>query len=274
MKVKSHLKNIYRKYNEHDKSKYNFRLDQSERVTLFEKDFFDSFLKTLTQTDFITYPYLDELKTKIAIYNGVKKNNIFLTPGSDIGIRSVFDLCVVPKSEVISTTPSFPMYGVYSELYMSNIKTVEYEENLTYSIDKICNLINNKTSLIILANPNNPIGDYKTEEEIEPLLKYANSLNIPVLIDEAYVEFSPGTLKHFSFKYNNVCISRTFSILNDSFLSATTVVCGAETICFGLFFIFIAIAAIAAIATAAPPATYIIELSLSSVTGVSSGGKT
>ena len=52
----------------------------------------------------------------------------------------MFDLCVIPKSEVISTTPSFPMYGVYSELYMSNIKTVEYEENLTYSIDKICNL--------------------------------------------------------------------------------------------------------------------------------------
>ena len=62
--------------------------------------------------------------------------------------------------------------------------------------------------------------------------------------------------------------------MNGSFLSATTVVCGTETICFGLFFIFIAIAAIAAIATAAPPATYIIELSLSAVTGVSSGGKT
>ena len=211
MKIKSHLKKVYRKYNENDKSKYNFRLDQSERVTLFNDEFFKGFLETLNQTDFITYPYLDELKSKIASYNNVKKNNIFLTPGSDVGIRSMFDLCVTPGSGVITTTPSFPMYSVYSELYSSNIKTVEYEENLTYSIDKICNLINNKTSLIIIANPNNPIGDYKTEEEIEPLLKHANVSNIPVLIDEAYVEFSPGTLQHLSFKYNNVCVSRTFS---------------------------------------------------------------
>ena len=37
MKVKSHLKNIYRKYNEHDKSKYD--LDASNLADLFKKNF-------------------------------------------------------------------------------------------------------------------------------------------------------------------------------------------------------------------------------------------
>ena len=211
IKIKPHLKKVIRKYEAIDKSNYEFRLDQSERVSLFNDDFFNNFLKTLKQTDFITYPYLDTLKNKISEYNGVKKNNIFLVPGSDIGIKSMFELCVTPGSEVISTLPSFPMYKVYCDLYQGIFIPVSYEENLTYSIDKLEAQITPKTSLIILANPNNPIGDYKTEEELEPFIKKTNKLGIPVLIDEAYVEFSPGTLKELSFKYNNVCISRTFS---------------------------------------------------------------
>ena len=210
-KIKPHLKKVIRKYNEKDKSKFDFRLDQSERVTQFNPDFFNNFIKTLKQTDFITYPYLDELKNKIADYNNVKKNNIFLVPGSDIGIKSMFELCVTPGSEVISTFPSFPMYKVYCDLYKGIFNSVPYEENLTYSLEKLESLISKKTSLIIIANPNNPIGDYKTKEELESFIKLTNKLGIPVLIDEAYVEFSPGTLKEFSFKYNNVCISRTFS---------------------------------------------------------------
>lgn len=210
-KIKPHLRKIVRKYNENDKSKYDFRLDQSERTTLFSNDFYNNFLKTLKQTDFITYPYLDELKSKIADYNNVKKNNIFLVPGSDVGIKSMFELCVAPGSEVITTLPSFPMYKVYCDLYKGVLKTVSYDTNLTYSIDAVESEINKLTSLIILANPNNPIGDYKSIKELEPFIKLTNKLGIPVLIDEAYVEFSPGTLKELSFKYNNVCISRTFS---------------------------------------------------------------
>ena len=210
-KIKSHLRKIVRKHNENDKSQYNFRLDQSERISEFNSDFFNDFIKTLKQTDFITYPYLDNLKSKIAIYNNVKKNNIFLIPGSDVGIKSMFELCVTPGSEVVSTFPSFPMYKVYCDLYKGIFNSVPYEENLTYSLEKLKSLITKKTSLVIIANPNNPIGDYKTKEELEEFIKLTNKLGIPVLIDEAYVEFSPGTLKEFSFRYNNVCISRTFS---------------------------------------------------------------
>ena len=103
------------------------------------------------------------------------------------------------------------MYKVYCDLYKGVLKTVSYDTNLTYSIDAVESEINKSTSLIILANPNNPIGDYKSIKELEPFIKLTNKLGIPVLIDEAYVEFSPGTLKEFSFRYNNVCISRTFS---------------------------------------------------------------
>ncbi len=211
LKIKKWLLNVDRKYSSIDKSKFDFRLDQSERTSLFNGGFFNKFLNSLNQTDFITYPYLDELKHKISEYNNLNADNILLTPGSDVGIKTMFELCVNPGDEVISTSPSFPMYEVYCNLYGGSFKSINYEENLTYSIDKLIELINDKTSLILIANPNNPIGDYKTEKELTPLLEITNKLGILVLIDEAYVEFSPGTLKHLTFKYDNVCISRTFS---------------------------------------------------------------
>ena len=46
--------------------------------------------------------------------------------------------------------------------------------------------ITNDTDLVILANPNSPMGEYKSFDEIRILLEQ----DVPVLIDEAYIEFS------------------------------------------------------------------------------------
>jgi histidinol-phosphate aminotransferase len=59
-----------------------------------------------------------------------------------------------------------------------------------------------------LANPNSPMGEYKFFDEIKPLLEY----NIPVLIDEAYIEFSDSySIINEINNYSNLLITRTFS---------------------------------------------------------------
>jgi histidinol-phosphate aminotransferase len=106
------------------------------------------------------------------------------------------------------------MYDVYSKLYQADLKTVNYDEDLTWSVDDMIEKINDKTSLIIIANPNNPIGDYKNPLELDGLFKITNKLNIPVLLDEAYIEFVPDTYPSFERifdVYNNVIICRTMS---------------------------------------------------------------
>jgi histidinol-phosphate aminotransferase len=68
--------------------------------------------------------------------------------------------------------------------------------------------VDNKTELIILANPNSPIGDYKTIDEIKPLL----DTGIPVLIDEADIEFSgKESMIQYIDEYPNLIVTRTFS---------------------------------------------------------------
>lgn len=215
IKYKSHLDNIYRKDPHVDKSKYKWRLDQSERVSGYSDEFFNGFINTLKDTDFICYPYVKELKEKIAKHHNISGiNNIFLTPGSDQAISTMFDLCVEPGSEVLTTNPCFPMYNVYSELYQAKLKSVDYNRNLEWSVNDMIKSITDKTSLIIIANPNNPIGDYKKPSELIDLFIYAQEKRIPVLVDEAYVQFVPShyeTCITKGFKFQNVVTCRTFS---------------------------------------------------------------
>ena len=101
------------------------------------------------------------------------------------------------------------MYQVYSSLYNCQYKGIHYDvDTLEFSIKHMLKFVDNDTELIVLANPNSPIGDYKTIDEIKPLL----DTGIPTLIDEAYMEFSENEsfIKYID-DYPNLIITRTFS---------------------------------------------------------------
>ena len=116
IKYKTYLDNIHRKDPHVDKSKYKWRLDQSERVSGYSDDFFSNFIDTLKDTDFICYPYVKELKQKIAKHHNIDGiNNIFLTPGSDVAIRTMFDLCVTTNSEVLTFSKKSALYPTFDE---------------------------------------------------------------------------------------------------------------------------------------------------------------
>jgi len=67
--------------------------------------------------------------------------------------------------------------------------------------------ISKKTKLICLANPNNPTGNLTPKEDIFELL----DTGIPLLLDEAYYEFSGETLVGLVGKRDNLMVLRTFS---------------------------------------------------------------
>ena len=183
--MKLHLKDIKRIYDTEDKSKYDFILNQSERTQHLPEELYQEFLSTLTQEDFFFYPHLKNFKEKLSKFYGVESNQIFICAGSDVGIKSVFET-FTNKGKAISSEPAFPMYKVYSELYQCGYIQVPHEKDFTISIDKLLSWITWDTQLIVLANPNSPMGEYKSFDEIRVLLEQ----DVPVLIDEAYKEFT------------------------------------------------------------------------------------
>ena len=70
--------------------------------------------------------------------------------------------------------------------------------------------LNDNISLIILCNPNNPTGNIIHRKDIELFLDN-NASNIPIIIDEAYFEYTDNTLVDLIDKYNNIIIVRTLS---------------------------------------------------------------
>jgi histidinol-phosphate aminotransferase len=64
-----------------------------------------------------------------------------------------------------------------------------------------------QTRLLFVASPNNPPGGVVTEDEVRRLL----ALDLVVVVDEAYYEFSRGTVAHLLRDYSNLVVLRTFS---------------------------------------------------------------
>ena len=206
--MKPHLHKVKRIMDYTDKSEYDFILNQSERTQPIPQSYYTKFLRSLKQEDFAYYPNTKNFKEKICEFYNVKSENLFLSDGSDVGIKSIFETFTT-CGNIVTSEPSFPMYQVYASLYDCSYKGINYDvDTLEFSIDKMLKFVDDETQLIILANPNSPIGDYKTIDEIKPLL----DTGIPVLIDEAYIEFSDkeSFIKYID-DYPNLIITRTFS---------------------------------------------------------------
>lgn len=208
-----HIKNIKRVKNYRPTQSQNKRFDMAERSINFEEDFYEKFIQTLTQEDFITYPsqkVYDSLSEKIAKRFSLEKDNILLSPGSASGISLVIQATCSKFKKVLCPFPCFPMYFVYSDFHDVTFEKVFYGRQ-GLNLEDIKEKIDKDVGLVVLTNPNSPMGEYKSQDEIEDLCTRALEKEVIVLVDEAYIDFSPGTCVDLVKKYENLLILRTLS---------------------------------------------------------------
>ena len=227
LKINKWINSIHRIFNPRLTKSQQRRFDMAERTINYPLPLYSSFLRDeLKQEDFITYPSYaeyDNLKDKIARYNGVNRDNVFLSTGSGACIKAVLEVTMNPGYNVVSPSPSYPMYGIYGKIFGGDHIEVPYPEfdedcgcsdqidPQIYCLKNLLKAVNNKTRLVIISNPFSPIGDYKTIDELRKVCKVLKKKNIIFLIDEAYVDFCPETVLPLIHEYDNVIISRTFS---------------------------------------------------------------
>ncbi|XBC42380.1 MAG: histidinol-phosphate transaminase [Buchnera aphidicola (Meitanaphis elongallis)] len=145
-------------------------------------------------------------------YVGVSKKNILITRGSDEAIELLIKTFCEPKCDkIIFCPPTYDMYHV-----SANVIGVESNAipllNLSWQLD-IDSIIKhvNDFKLIYICNPNNPTGNLISTQDIVTLLKITLGKAL-VIIDEAYIEFSPiSSLVHLINLYPNLIILRTLS---------------------------------------------------------------
>ena len=153
------------------------------------------------------------LREKLAKILGIKKNQLFFGNGSDEIIVLAIRAFVNPGDEVVISNPTFLIYEIASKVAGAKIKKVPFK-NFRYNLEAMKKAITKRTKIVFIANPDNPIGTYVTEAEVQRFLKGVPK-DLIVYFDEAYYELVskrdyPDTLKLLN-QGKNLIITRTFS---------------------------------------------------------------
>ncbi len=171
-------------------------------------------LKEFDKFTISSYPEYSDLIPLVAEYAGVADDYILLVNGSDQGIQLLIDLFFEKGDEVVIPSPVFFVYHHFLNINQALIKDILYiEENGEYKFPfrETLESLNGNVKGLILCNPNNPLGNSIPEEELKELLEKTKELDIPIIIDEAYFEYSDADATKYLSEYENLIILRTFS---------------------------------------------------------------
>lgn len=208
----SKIENLYRIFDQNERKDF-LRLDLNENPGGLPQEFINDVLKEVTPQFVAQYPETLHFTEVLADFLGTDISHLCLVNGSAEGIRYIIQAFTSPEGRVVGVVPSYFMFQVYSEMYGRNFVKVPYNEDLTMDVNNIIKELTDDTQMLILLNPNNPMGNVYSEEEFERIMKVANEKQITVLIDEAYHYFYPGTFIKYALNHEHVFVTRTFSKL-------------------------------------------------------------
>lgn len=127
----------------------------------------------------------------------VKREWIKFAPGVVPGLNIILQSFTKPGDEVIIQTPIYPPF--YSVIKNSGCQVVKnplkcVKGRYEMDFDNLRRCISNKTRLIILCSPHNPVGRVWSKEELTELGKIALENNIIVVSDEIHGDlvYSPN----------------------------------------------------------------------------------
>jgi len=153
------------------------------------------------------------VRSKIAEINGLGgPENVMLGNGSSEVFDNIFRCFLEPGQEVIQHTPCFGIYKLRCNILGGKLVSVPmvYEnKQLKFDPDAILAAISENTKIIVVANPNNPTGNFMPTEDFVRIAE----TGIPFIADEAYIEFAGLGMSQVELikKYKNILVTRTLS---------------------------------------------------------------
>jgi histidinol-phosphate aminotransferase len=131
--------------------------------------------------------------------------NVFVGNGSDEILDIAIRTLVEPGARVVSPHPSYSMYPHLCRLSRTEYVPVRMDAEFRVASDAI---LAAKPDMVLIANPNNPTG---TEHDPRVIGQILDKFPGPVMVDEAYGEFSGTSFIPLIDRYPNLIVSRTLS---------------------------------------------------------------
>ena len=156
-------------------------------------------------------PYQKTLKKRLAEYKEIDSDRIFIGNGSDEVIDLLYRIfCEPGKDKALTFSPTYGMYQVSADI--NNINLIEVPLNKDFDLDlqefELATL-DDSIKLVFICSPNNPTAN---SMNVGVLRKLIESFNGIVVIDEAYIDFSPKSswLTELA-EFQNLIVMQTFS---------------------------------------------------------------
>lgn len=147
------------------------------------------------------------LRLQLQEYTGIDAGRIVAADGSGELLDDIMCLFLEPGDEVINCVPTFDMYRFRTLINGGDLVNVPRDDGFAVDIKAVKSALTTKTKLIIVSNPNNPTGNVIPRKDIMEMV----DIGIPLLIDEAYYEFSGDTVVPLISECRNLMVLRTFS---------------------------------------------------------------
>ncbi len=150
-------------------------------------------------------PDAKALRETLAAYHGVDPAQVFVGNGSDEVLAHAFAALLKHDAPLLFPDITYSFYPVYCRLFDIDHVTVPLNEAMEIELADY----DQRAGAIILPNPNAPTGIALSRAQIAALLEAHP--DIPVVIDEAYVDFGAETAIPLVADHPNLLVVHTMS---------------------------------------------------------------
>ena len=153
------------------------------------------------------------LRATLAERHGAAVDQVVIGNGSCELILLAGQALLDPGTTVIHASPSFALYPHLASAAGAEALAVPLRDDV-HDLETMASLVDERTRLVVICNPNNPTGTFVAPERIEEFLAGISD-DVAVLVDEAYFDFvarpDAGRVMALARAVPNLLVTRTFS---------------------------------------------------------------
>ena len=162
------------------------------------------------------YPDAETVRLREALAEtlNVPADCIWTGAGSSENLTTAARALGGPGTSFVYPWPSFGMYPINTVYADAESIKVPLDPDLRADLEALYEAIRDDTTLVIVCNPNNPTGSYRSGAEVIDFIDRVPESTM-VIVDEAYGEFvaaeEESSLIPLAVRRPNVVVARTFS---------------------------------------------------------------
>ncbi len=154
-----------------------------------------------------------ELRARLAQCHDLDPRQFIFGNGSDQVIEMAVRAFAGPGSEVIVSQYAFAAYAIAAQASGARVRTAPARD-YGHDLDAMAALLNERTRLVFIANPNNPTGTQLSGAALETFIDSVPAHAL-VVLDEAYLELMDDAMypdgRQWLGRFSNLLVTRTFS---------------------------------------------------------------